>query len=291
MHIKSRLTRRVRPHLLAAAAAALTLPLLLGATPATPAAASVAAGPTITGPLTGGNGKVVLQATAFGLDTVGYTQSEFLQSGTATSYAPAAPLDSDGQWQVTPASTGPYTSRIVVNRPTDPARFNGTVVVEWLNVSGGLDAAPEWIYAHNELIREGYAWVGVSAQATGAAATEAADPVRYAELSHPGDSYSYDIFSQAGQAVRDSAATVLDGLRPRTVLAERRVPVRVPPHHLHQRGPAPGVHVRRFPRAQPARTSVRRCRRHPRRTCRLRRWSASARTWTRRCSSCRPRPT
>jgi len=52
------------------------------------------------------------------------------------------------------------------------------------------------------------------------AALKAADPVRYAALSHPGDSYSFDIFSQAGQAVRDSAAKVLSGLRPRRVLAE-----------------------------------------------------------------------
>src|SRR5262249_48794618 len=89
----------------------------------------------------------------------------------------------------------------------NPARFNGTVVVEWLNVSGGVDAAPDWLYIHDELIREGFAWVGVSAQALGVAADEAADPARYAALSHPGDSYSYDIFSQAGQAVRDSAAT------------------------------------------------------------------------------------
>ena len=217
---------RVRPHLLVAAA--LALPLLLG-TPSAVAAqsggtgsepgAQAAASPTVTGPVTGGNGAVVLQGTAFGLDSVGYTQSEFFLSGNAASYVPNAPLDSDGRWQVTPASTAPYTTRIVVNRPADPARFNGTVVVEWLNVSAGLDAAPEWIYAHNELIREGYAWVGVSAQAAGVAATETADPVRYADLSHPGDSYSYDIFSQAGQAVRDSAATVLDGLRPRTVLA------------------------------------------------------------------------
>ncbi|WP_353962948.1 alpha/beta hydrolase domain-containing protein [Streptomyces sp. NBC_00878] len=27
------------------------------------------------------------------------------------------------------ASSAPYTTRIVVNRPADPARFNGTVVV------------------------------------------------------------------------------------------------------------------------------------------------------------------
>ncbi|MFI6339837.1 alpha/beta hydrolase domain-containing protein [Streptomyces sp. NPDC050535] len=175
--------------------------------------------PTVTGPVTGGDGAVVLQGTAFDLSSVGYTQSEYFLSGNAASYVPKAPLDSDGQWQVTQASTAPYTTRIVVNRPADPARFNGTVVVEWLNVSAGVDAAPEWIYAHNELIREGYAWVGVSAQAAGATATETADPVRYADLSHPGDSYSYDIFSQAGQAVRFSAATVLDGLRPRTVQA------------------------------------------------------------------------
>jgi hypothetical protein len=38
------------------------------------------------------------------------------------------------------------------------------------------------------------------------------DPVRYAPLSHPGDSFSYDIFSQAGQAIRDNASLMLDGL-------------------------------------------------------------------------------
>lgn len=189
--------------------------LLFGTT-----AAVAAANPTVTGPVTGGNGAVVLEGTSFALGSVGYTQSEYFLSGTATSYVPATPLTSNGEWQVTPASTAPYTTRIVVDRPADPARFNGTVVVEWLNVSAGLDTSAEWIYAHNELIRDGFAWVGVSAQAAGVTALKAADPVRYAALSHPGDSYSYDIFSQAGQAVRDSAATILGGLRPRTVLAE-----------------------------------------------------------------------
>jgi hypothetical protein len=41
------------------------------------------------------------------------------------------------------------------------------VVVEWLNVSGGLDADPDWTQTRNELIRDGFAWVGVSAQAQG----------------------------------------------------------------------------------------------------------------------------
>jgi hypothetical protein len=38
-------------------------------------------------------------------------------------------------------------------------------------------------------------------------------------LSHPGDSYSYDIFSQAGQAIRDNPALVLGGLVPERLIA------------------------------------------------------------------------
>ena len=44
------------------------------------------------------------------------------------------------------------------------------------------------------------------------------DPVRYGPLHHPGDSYSYDMFSQAGRAVRDHARKILGGLRPRRIL-------------------------------------------------------------------------
>ena len=195
--------------------AAAVAPLLLGTLPA-----SAAPGPVVTGPVAGGNGAIVLQGTSFDLGSVGYAQAEFFLSGTASSYTPAEPLASGGRWRVTPASTAPYTSRMVVYRPANPARFNGTVIVEWLNVSAGLDVAADWIYDHNELIRDGFAWVGVSAQAAGVAADRAADPVRYAALSHPGDSYSYDIFSQAGRAVRASAAKLLGGLRPHRVLAE-----------------------------------------------------------------------
>ena len=53
-----------------------------------------------------------------------------------------------------------------MRRPEDAARFNGTVVVEWMNVSAG-ESAPDWDYLNPELMREGYAWVGVSAQALG----------------------------------------------------------------------------------------------------------------------------
>ena len=80
--------------------------------------------------------------TAFDLASVGYERSEFFLDGTANAYSSAVPLASDGEWTVAPSLPRSYKTRIVVNRPTDPRDFNGTVVVEWLNVSGQVDAAP-----------------------------------------------------------------------------------------------------------------------------------------------------
>ena len=129
------------------------------------------------------------------------------------------PLTSDGKWTVTTGASSPYLTRIAVDRPIDPRKFNGTVVVEWLNVSGGLDDAPDWTLTHNELIREGFAWVGVSAQRVGVQAAATCDPSEYSSLSIPSDSFSYDIYSQAGQAVRDDSAQILGGLTPRKLIA------------------------------------------------------------------------
>ena len=59
-----------------------------------------------------------------------------------------------------------YKTRILVRRPTNPAHFNGTVLVEWMNVSAG-ESAPDWDFLNPMLMRDGYAYVGVSAQALG----------------------------------------------------------------------------------------------------------------------------
>ncbi|HEY4452790.1 MAG TPA: alpha/beta hydrolase domain-containing protein, partial [Pseudonocardiaceae bacterium] len=128
---------------------------------------------------------------------------------------------SDGRWSVTPAEQAPYETRILVRRPTDPAKFNGTVVVEWLNVTTGADLDPDYLYDNAELLREGYAWVGVSAQAVGVNALRAIDPTRYAGLNHPGDTFSYDIYSQAARALlSETGVQPLGGLRPRALIAD-----------------------------------------------------------------------
>jgi hypothetical protein len=187
--------------------------------------------PSIEGPVTGGKGGPFLAATSFPLASVGYEQEEFFLSGNASRFTNIGPLGSDGHWSVAVADTAPYKTRIVVYRPSDPAKFDGTVLVEWLNVSGGLDSAPDWISAHVQMVREGMAWVGVSAQfvgveggpailGQGSTGLKMADPARYGSLVHPGDSYSYDIFSQAGEAVRDPhGPDPLGGLRVKRVIA------------------------------------------------------------------------
>ncbi|MDH4169208.1 MAG: alpha/beta hydrolase domain-containing protein [Acidimicrobiia bacterium] len=180
---------------------------------------------------------LVFGHTEFDLGTVGYVQSEVFFEGTAAAYgAETTPLSSDGMWTVEPSDQAAYKSRAVVNRPIDPDDFNGTVLVEWLNVSGGVDAGPDWQHTHVELIRRGYAWIGVSAQAvgvnqlkcptppdpscpSGVGGPTPGDPDRYGTLNHPGDSFSYDIFSQAGQAIRDHADVVLGGLQPEVLIA------------------------------------------------------------------------
>jgi hypothetical protein len=154
----------------------------------------------------------------------GYQKKEFFLSGNAQSYTPTLPLPSDGKLIVTAnpeIAGGNYTTRLVVQRPIDPEDFNGTVIVEWLNVSAGSDSPPDWIQAHNEFVRSGYAWVGVSAQAVGVNAMKngASTAARYASLLHPGDSYSYSIFSDAGLAAKEAASKLLGGLTADRVIA------------------------------------------------------------------------
>ena len=175
----------------------------------------------MTGPITGGRLGIPFGSSPVPLGPAGYTEQEFFLSGTATGYQQAGTWGSDGRWSVTPAEQAPYETRMLVRRPADPAKFNGTVIVEWLNVSSGVDLDADFLYDNAELLREGYAWVGVSAQAAGVSALRAIDPARYASLNHPGDTFSYDIFSQAARSLLDPAGVQpLGGLRPKALIAD-----------------------------------------------------------------------
>lgn len=168
--------------------------------------------PTVQGPITGPGGSFVAGTTGIRLADLGYEQVEFFISGSATSYVNVGELGTDGVWEVEPADTAEYKTRALVYRPISTEAFSGVVIVEWLNVSGGLDAAPDWISLHTEIARQGHVWVGVSAQVAGIEGRDsgigrlylkAANPERYGSLSHPGDSFSYEMFAQVAQALRN----------------------------------------------------------------------------------------
>ncbi len=204
---------------------------------AAPAGASSSAGTvfgakaTLSGPITTGHIIEPLSGVGTDLAANGYVEQEYFASGTAhaltTTSAPA-----DGRWKVEPTTSAPYETRIIVRRPSSPKKFNGTVVVEWLNVSAG-ESSPDWDYLNPMLMSEGYAWVGVSAQSLGVEGGTSIlgtkgtggglvqqEPSRYGVLHHPGDQYALDMFAQIGLALRSGHGTdVLGTLRPRHFVA------------------------------------------------------------------------
>lgn len=97
-----------------------------------------------------------------------------------------------------------------------------------------MDGDPGWLYNWEELVREGYAWVGVSAQQQGVQGggfsipipgppqmpRTTSDAARYGTLQHPGDDYSYDIFTQVGLVLRrPGSVDMLAGLRVEQLIA------------------------------------------------------------------------
>ena len=90
----------------------LTGALLLLAGPAV--AEAVVPNPVVTGPVAGGVHGTPLMASLFDLATWGYLEQEFFAEGTATAYTQG------------PQTTAAYKTRVLVRRPVDPLRFNGT---------------------------------------------------------------------------------------------------------------------------------------------------------------------
>ena len=146
----------------------------------------------------------------------GFNEVELLIAGEATSYMPSIAPTSDGVWVFEENSQEPYKIRAIVRFPPADS-FSGVVVSEWMNVTAGVDNSVDWAFLSEEMGREGHAFVGVSAQLVGIMGRDTGripgglidtrglptrDPIRYGDLTHPGDAYSFDIFTQASLAAR-----------------------------------------------------------------------------------------
>jgi hypothetical protein len=177
--------------------------------------------------VTGGRGRTFMGLD--GLDELGYCEREYFVDGEAIRFtlAEGTRYRFDGRWSAVEAQRAPFRTRVIVRRPTDPARFNGTVVVGWTNVSIGHEKTRGG--EGPTFFDGGFAWVGASVQRVGLEGSPRDekprglrqwDPERYGSLSIPDDDYSYDIFTQVGDAIRgNDGIDVLDGLVPQRLLA------------------------------------------------------------------------
>jgi hypothetical protein len=158
------------------------------------------ANPLVTGPIQGGIRGGAYNRSRFPLVN-GYIEQEFFYEGTA--------VDAAG-------NTAPYKTRILMRRPSDPKAFNGSVILDWTNVTVPDDTDVGWLPMHRTIMNRGFVYVAVAAQRLAIEASPIAlkqyDPVRYGSLSHPGDDFSFDIFSQAAEAILDPV--VMPDLRP-----------------------------------------------------------------------------
>ena len=186
---------------------------------------------TISGPIPAdkaGSGTLntIYSASAIELEDAGYVEQEYFIEGRANRYSDsqlenASIVDSDHR----------YKTRLIVRRP-EASAFNGIVIVEWINVTGGPDKDIDWWQSGSHFIRNGYAYVVVSAQQMGIDTMKQWSDARYGSLdvTHDGmatrDELSYDIFSAVGKAiyrVGDSPANgeldILNGLRAEQIIA------------------------------------------------------------------------
>lgn len=166
-------------------------------------------------------GTTPMSATTVDLVAAGYTAREFYAEGKARRYrgggggSQTTATVLDGGW--------PYRTRVMVRMP-NPDKFNGTLIIEWANVTVGLDLEFATAEASKYLLREGYAVAIVSAQRVGVEATKKWSPQRYAGLSVDvnacgpdgtstsvgtslctGDPLSFDIFTQIAVALKQNA--------------------------------------------------------------------------------------
>jgi hypothetical protein len=164
-------------------------------------------------------GDVATQSTPFiawikDLAPDNYVEQEYLVSGAANIYQYTNDAAQSPDVEVMTADE-PYTTRILVRRPTSPGKFSGTVFVEVLNATAGWDGDPIWQATHEYMIREGAIWVGVTTKPNtvnflksswGNSPWPTRNASRYATLAMPKFGQVWDMMSQVGALLKTPGA-------------------------------------------------------------------------------------
>lgn len=181
--------------------------------------------PIITGPIHGGKFGWPFAGYFGDISQKGYVEEEYFIEGIAPRYRVAGKQGKDGKWTLEEREPSPYKTRFLFHRPADPAKFNGTVIVEWGNVSSGYEITLADV---PEVYDEGFVYVLATVQPaalTGFANKPqglcAWDPDRYGGLHIESDGASYGIFTQIARAV--GKERVFSGPDPLGGLEVRRI--------------------------------------------------------------------
>jgi len=198
-----------------------------------PMASAAISNPTVTGPipsdaLGSDSHNYPFFATNLNLSSYGYVEEEFFLEGTASNF------NTSNTANATVRSTGnPYKIRILVRRPISSSKFNGVVLVDWMNVTNNFEFDTEWPRAYRYIMRTGAIYVGAGVQRIGQVGSgtpnlglKAWSPARYGTLDVTvggtlnDDSLRFDIWSQVAKALRSPVGTdPLVGMRPAVLIA------------------------------------------------------------------------
>lgn len=110
------------------------------------------------------------------LKDLGYVEEEYIIQGYSNVYL--WPADKDRPQIRT--EHAPYSTRVLICKPADPARFSGVAVMENFNNSARIDMSKVgWGICYEELAANGDAWVGYDVQKVGFRLLQEFDPERY----------------------------------------------------------------------------------------------------------------
>jgi Alpha/beta hydrolase domain len=145
---------------------------------------------------------------------VGYVAEEYFLSGRTNIYRPVSMADApdvasrdnlkdlgarDFSRQIL-KSDQPFTTRLIVYRPSEVRNFSGNVIVESLHPTGG-GSSLAWNILHSFFVANGDAYVGVQHPLT-IAGLKAGDAARYGALTADDATQLWGMLAQTGVAIK-----------------------------------------------------------------------------------------
>jgi hypothetical protein len=94
-----------------------------------------------------------------GFNKASWREDEYFMSGEASVYTEK----NDGKPEPI-FSSAPYTTRLIIRRPADAARFSGNVVIEILNASDNIDIDRMWVNSWPFFMRNGDIYIGITSK-------------------------------------------------------------------------------------------------------------------------------